>query len=331
MNKSSMLGPWIRRFLIEHLVAERNLAINTQKSYRDMLILLLPYLATKVDKRIDRLTVDDLSPQMVRLFLAHMEEQRNCAVSTRNQRLGGIHALARFIGEHAPEYVDWWAQIHLIPIKRTSQPQISYLSKAEMDALLAASDVPTTQGHREHALLLFMFNSGARASEAAQLRIGDIDWYTRSVSITGKGNKQRRCPLWQSTLDELRLQTEGRATSEPVFLNRFRQTMTRSGIHALVKRCAARACAKAPSMAGKSVHPHSIRHTTASLLLQAGVDINTIRGWLGHVSLTTTNIYAEINMETKARALAACEVESDTEGQKHWRNQPDLMAFLRTL
>ena len=184
-------------------------------------------------------------------------------------------------------------------------------------------------------MLLFMFNSGARASEAAQLRIGDIDWHTRSVSITGKGSKQRRCPLWQSTLDELRSQTEGRATPEPVFLNRFRQTITRSGIHALVKRCAARACTMAPSMVGKNVHPHVIRHTTASLLLQAGVDINTIRGWLGHVLLTTTNIYAEIyaeiNLETKARTLAACEVEGYAGEQKHWRDQPDLMAFLRTL
>jgi integrase/recombinase XerD len=331
MNKSSLLGPWVRRFLIEHLVAERNLAINTQKSYRDMLILLLPYLAAKVDKRIDRLTVDDLSPQMVRLFLTHMEEQRHCAVRTRNQRLGGIHAFARFIGEHAPEYVDWWSQIHLIPFKRTGQPEISYLNKPEMDALLAASDVPTALGRREHALLLFMFNSGARVSEAAQLRIGDVDWHTRSVSILGKGNKQRRCPLWQSTLDGLRLQTEGRAAYEPVFLNRFHQAMTRSGIHALVKRCAARAAASAPSMASKNVHPHVIRHTTASLLLQAGVDINTIRGWLGHVSLETTNIYAEINLETKARALAACEVERESGEQKHWRDQPDLMAFLRTL
>lgn len=331
MNKSSLLGPWIQRFLIEHLVAERNLAINTQKSYRDMLILLLPYLATKVDKRIDRLTVDDLSPQRVRLFLTHMEEQRHCTVSTRNQRLGGIHALARFIGEHAPEYVHWWAQVHLIPFKRTRQTEITYLNKSEMDALLAASDAPTAQGRREHALLLFMFNSGARASEVGQLKIADIDWHTRSVRIIGKGNKHRRCPLWRSTLAELRLQIEGRAASEPVFLNRFRQAMTRSGIHALVKRCATRAVALVPSMAGKNVHPHVIRHTTASLLLQAGVDINTIRGWLGHVSLTTTNIYAEINLETKARALAACEVKGDAGEQKHWRERPDLMAFLRTL
>lgn len=331
MNKSSLLGPWIRRFLIEHLAVERNLAINTQKSYRDMLIVLLPYLADKVNKRIDRLTVEDLSPKMVRMFLTHMEEQRHCAVSTRNQRLGGIHSLARFIGEHAPEYIDWWGQIHLIPVKRTSQPGVTYLDRQEMDALLAAPDEQSAQGHREHALLLFMFNSGARASEVAQLRIADIDWHTRSVSIIGKGNKQRRCPLWKSTLDALRSQTNGRAAAEPVFLNRFHQVMTRSGIHALVKRCAARACAQVPSMVGKNVHPHVIRHTTASLLLQAGVDINTIRGWLGHVSLVTTNIYAEINLETKARALAVCEVESDAGEQKHWRDQPDLMAFLRAL
>lgn len=242
MNNSSLLGPWIRRFLIEYLVGERNLAINTQKSYRDMLMLLLPYLAAKVDKRIDRLSVDDLSAQMVRLFLTHMEEQRHCMVSTRNQRLGGIHALARFIGEHAPEYVEWWAQIHLIPVKRTSRPEISYLSRQEMDALLAASDMNTAQGQREHALLLFMFNSGARASEAAQLRIGDIDWHTRSASIVGKGNKHRRCPLWKSTIEALRSQTEGRAAAEPVFLNRFHQTMTRSGIHALGPRRSMRTC-----------------------------------------------------------------------------------------
>lgn len=326
-----MLGPWVHRFLIEHLVVERNLAINTQKSYRDALILLFPYLATTVGKRIDQLTIEDLSPEMVRRFLTHLEEQRNCSISTRNQRLSGIHSLARFIGEHAPEYIDWWTQIHSIPIKRTSHPQISYLDKSEMDALLTASDVPTAQGRREHALLLFLYNSGARASEATQLKIGDIDWHTQSVTITGKGSKQRRCPLWKSTLGELRAQTDGRPNSGLVFLNRFNQPMTRSGIHALVKRCASRACTVQPSLVGKNVHPHVIRHTTASLLLQAGVDINTIRGWLGHVSLTTTNIYAEINLQTKARALAACEVEGDASGGQHWRDQPNLMEILRTL
>ena len=142
MTNSTLLGPWVRRFLLEHLVAERNLAVNTQKSYRDMLTLLLPFVASKIRKPIDRLTVDDLSPQIVRLFLSHMEQQRNCLTSTRNQRLGGIHALARFIAEHSPEHIDWCAQIRLIPFKKTSQPAITYLDKPEMDAVVGSPRRP---------------------------------------------------------------------------------------------------------------------------------------------------------------------------------------------
>ena len=331
MTNSPLLGPWIRRFLLEHLVVDRNLAVNTQKSYRDMLTLLLPYVVAKIRKPIDRLTVDDLSPQVIRWFLGHMEQHRNCTISTRNQRLGAIHALARFIGEHSPEHIDWCAQIRLIPFKKTSQPFITYLEKPEMDALLAAPDEHTAQGHREYALLLFLYNSGARVSEAAQLKIEDVDWYSQCVRIVGKGGKQRRCPLWNSTLSQLRDLAGKRGAAESMFLNRCHQPMTRSGIHALVKRCATRACAQAPSLKSKKVSPHVIRHTTASHLLHAGVDINTIRGWLGHVSINTTNIYAETDLETKARALATCAVADKTATIKHWRNRPGLMEFLHTL
>lgn len=331
MTNSTLLGTWIRRFLLEHLVAERNLALNTQKSYRDMLMKLLPYLAEKSAKSIDRLIIDDLSAQNVRLFLSSVEES-GCSISTRNQRLAGIHALTRFIGEHNPEYVEWCSQIRLVPFKKTSNPEITYLDKSEMNALLAAHDKQSAQGEREYALLLFLYNSGARASEAARLKISDIDWYSKCVNIVGKGNKERRCPLWESTLTQLRLLTDKRTIEQPVFLNRCCQPMTRSGIYTLVKRCATRACIQAPSLHEKTVSPHVIRHTTASHLLQAGVDINTIRGWLGHVSLRTTNIYAEIDLATKARALAACTINDD-EGKKRkrWRDQPDLLEFLRNL
>ena len=264
MTNSALLGPWVRRFLLEHLVAERNLAVNTQKSYRDMLMLLLPFVTSKTRKQIDRLSVDDLSPQIVRLFLTHIEQQRHCTTSTRNQRLASIHALARFIAEHCPEHIDWCAQVCLIPFKKTSQPAITYLDKSEMTALLAAPDLHTAQGHREYALLLFLYNSGVRASEAAQLRLGDIDGYSQCVRIIGKGGKQRRCPLWNSTLEQLRDLAGNRESSEAVFLNRCHQPMTRSGIYALVTRCAARAYALAPSLRRKKVSPHVIRHTTAS-------------------------------------------------------------------
>jgi integrase/recombinase XerD len=199
MNDAVLLGPWVRRFLLEHLVVERNLAVNTKKSYRDMLMLLLPYVAGKLKKPIDRLTVTDLSAQIVRLFLTHVEQQRGCTVATRNQRLGGIHALARFIGEHSPEHIEWSGQVRLIPFKRTSQPSITYLDRQEMDALLAAHDEHKAQGRREQGLLLFLYNSGARASETAQLKIKDIDWHAQCVRIVGKGNNYDDLAIMRSS------------------------------------------------------------------------------------------------------------------------------------
>lgn len=331
MTNATLFGPWIRRFLLEHIVGERNLSINTQRSYRDMLLQLLPFVATQIRKPIERLTVSDVSAKRIRLFLNQIELTRRCSPRTRNQRLSAIHALARFVGEHAPEHIEWCAQVRLIPFKKTMEPAITCLDRLEMHALLAAPARSTAQGERDYALLLFLYNSGARVSEAAGLTIADIDWHARSVRILGKGNRSRTCPLWPATLDVLRPLATGRASTEPVFLNRNGHSITRSGIHALVKRYAVRARANAPSLANKVVGPHVIRHSTASHLLRAGVDINTIRGWLGHVSLDTTNIYAEIDLDTKARALAACSITDDRACRNPSRKPLSLMQFLQRL
>ncbi len=296
-----------------------------------MLTQLLPFVANKITKPIDRLAVTDLSAHRVRLFLTHLESTRGCGSSTRNQRLGGIHALARFIGEHSPEHLEWCGQIRLIPFKKAMQPAITCLDREEMKALLDAPAKSTAQGQREHALLLFLYNSGARASEAANLAIRDLDWHARSVQLLGKGGKMRTCPLWPATLGVLRGVVGERGPTQRVFLNRSGQPVTRSGIHTLVKRSAAKARATAPSLAEKTVGPHVIRHSTASHLLRAGVDINTIRGWLGHVSLNTTNIYAEIDLETKSKALAACAVQESGPSRKPWSQRPALMKFLQAL
>ena len=329
MINRTLLGPWVRRFLLEHLVGERNLSINTQRSYRDMLTLLLPYVARRLKKSVDRLAVTDLSPKLIRQFLTHLEQDRHCGHRTRNQRLGGLHAFARFVGEHSPEHVQWCAQIRLIPFKRTGQPGITYLDKDEMDALLAAPDRRSAQGQRDYTLLLFLYNSGARASEAAELKIEDVDSHALAVRIIGKGRKQRVCPLWPATIEQLRARSTNRAPHEAMFLNRRGQPITRFGVHAMVERYAKSAFSIAPSLVAKNVGPHVIRHTSACHLLRSGVDINTIRGWLGHVSLNTTNIYAEIDLETKAKALATCAPAEETKTK--WRNQPELMAFLRKL
>lgn len=330
MTTKSLIATWVRRFLLEHVVAERNLSRNTQASYRDALALLLPFAAKQRGRVVDQLEVEDLSPAIVRLFLAHLEDERHCSVSTRNQRLAAIHAFARFVGTRSPEHLAWCAQLTAIPFKKAAKATLPYLDKREMDAILAAPDRRASQGPRDHALLLFLYNSGARADEAARLTVADLDLgRSPAVKILGKGNKTRLCPLWTSTASTLRTLVAGRSGQDPVFLNRRREGMTRFGIYTLVKRCAAQAALRVPSIGTKRVSPHVIRHTTAVHLLRAGVDINTIRAWLGHVSVDTTNVYAEVDLEMKAKALSKCSIP-DTP-RRSWHKQPRLMAFLRTL
>lgn len=331
MTKSNILGTWVKRFLLDYLITERNLSINTRSSYRDMIILLLHYLSSHLKKSVDRLLITDISAELIRAFLSFLEQKRGCSIATRNQRLGAIHALARFIGESNPEYVEWCSQICLIPFKKTVQPGITYLEKTEMDAILNSPDRNSPQGQRDYSLLLFLYNSGVRASEAANLKIADIDWYTSSVHIIGKCNKRRTCPLWPVTIQQLKLMSENREAEKHVFLNRYHKPITRFGIYTLVERHALKATSQCPSLSTKRVSPHVIRHTTASHLLRAGVDINTIRAWLGHVSLNTTNIYAETDLETKAKALASCEPDRKDRREKPWRDQTDLMTFLQSL
>lgn len=336
MIDSGLLGPWVRRFLLEYLVGERNLARNTQQSYRDTLRFLLPFAARCVRKPVDRLGIEDLSADHVRAFLRDLEEQRECGVATRNQRLAAIRSLAHFIGCHSPEHVRWCGAIRTIPFKKAPRPLVSYLDKKEMEAILAAPDVHTAQGRRDHAVLLFLYNAGARADEAAHVLIADLQLAhtpsrgSSSVLIRGKGNKLRRCPLWDRTVSELTSLATGRGSEEHVFVNRRGQPLTRFGIHTLVERHAAKAAVGMPSVAEKRVSPHTIRHTTAMHLLRAGVDINTIRAWLGHTSLSTTNVYAEADLEMKATALANCEIEAGPP-HKPWRESVGLMEFLRTL
>ena len=336
MDNQDFLSPWIKQFLLEYLINVKNLSRNTQQSYRDTFRLYLPYVAKQVGKPIDRLTVGDISPDGLKKFLLNIESKRKCSLATRNQRLAAIHAFAQFVGLNSPEHVEWCRQIRLIPFKKAPRSLITYLEKNEMDALLNAPDRSTEQGKRDYALLLFLYNTGTRADEAAQLKIKDLDiaYNTKKdfsvVLIRGKGDKLRRCPLWKDTVNELTTLIEKRGQDEHVFLNRCKEPITRYGIHTMVRRHVAKLLPKFPSLQKKRVSPHTIRHTTATHLLHAGVDINTIRAWLGHVSINTTNIYVEVDLEMKAKALACCEVASK-KTKKHWRNDKKLMDFLDSL
>ena len=331
MSDPQTLGPWLRRFLTEYIVTERNLARNTQKSYRDTFALLLPFVGARTRKPIDRLAVHDLTAQRVLLFLAHLEDDRGCSVQTRNQRLTAIRAFARFVASRDPGHLEWSGNIRAIALKKATPQPIGWLSKTEMKAVLEVPDRKTPRGRIEHALLLFLYNTGARVSEATELVAGDLkigrnDGGHALVTIRGKGGKRRQCPLWPRTERVLAELVQARTAGDAVFLSRQRRPYTRFGIYRLVERCAARV----PSLAGTTITPHMIRHTSACHLLQAGVDLNTIRAWLGHASLDTTNIYAEIDLEMKERAMALCDA-AEPGPSRPWKENKGLMAFLGTL
>lgn len=325
------LGSWLRRFLSEYIVTERNLARNTQKSYRDTFNLLLPFVSRKLRKPVDRLAVRDLTSVIVLQFLAHIEAARGCSAQTRNQRLAAIRSLARFVASRDVAHVEWCGQMRSIASKKAAQQPVGWLSKAEMEAMLKASRQKTSRSEIEHALLLFLYNTGARVSEVTEMKVGDLqigrDGGRHALAtLHGKGGKTRQCPLWPETDRVLARLVDGRAADEPVFLSRLQGPFTRFGVYWLVERCAARV----PALAGRSVTPHVIRHTTACHLVRAGVDINTVRAWLGHVSINTTNIYAEIDLTLKANAVALCEIAQPRRGRP-WKEDKDLMAFLRSL
>ena len=174
MSEIRTLGPWLERFFLEHVITERNLAINTRKSYRDTFELFLPFVCTKLKKPDDRLLVRDITSSLVLQFLAHLEEDRGCSAQTRNQRLTAIRAFARFVGSRDPAHVAWCGHIRAIPSKKSTPQPIGYLTKAEIDAMLEVPDRKTLRGRTEYALLQFLYNTGARVSEATQLKVGDL-------------------------------------------------------------------------------------------------------------------------------------------------------------
>lgn len=335
MRDIQTLGPWLRRFFEEYLVTERNLARNTQLSYRDTFKLLLDFAVDRLRKPVERLAVRDISAELALAFLAHLEDHRGCSPQTRNQRLTALRTFARFVGSRSPNHVEWCGQVRALSFKKATPQPVQYLEKSEIDALLDAPGCDTPRGRRESLLLLFLYNTGARADEAAHVRVGDLQLRegtkeTALVTLRGKRGKQRQCPLWPRTASGLSELVAKRPDEDFVFLNRRGQPITRFGIGRMVGRNADAATARVPSLSRKNVTPHVIRHSTATHLLRAGVDLNTIRAWLGHVRLDTTNIYAEIDFEAKAKAIALCD-QAEPQGAPTWKRDANIMVFLRNI
>ena len=305
------LAHHLQPFFQTYLLQQRELSLHTVKSYRDTFKLLVFYLQSR-GHPIRALRVTDLNPATILDFLQHLEDSTggrgNCA-QTRNQRLAAIQSFFKYVSLHSPGIERHAKRIAAIPRKRTTQKAVEFLNRKELETLLAQPRTDTPDGIRDLALLTFLYNTGARASEAADARLSWFDFHNRLVTILGKGRKQRMTPLWPSTVHLLQLYSKQyrrkpkNGSNDFFFINQRALPFTRFGIRAVVKRHLKTAAKKCTSIASKHLSTHSLRHTTAVHLLESRVDPNVIKAWLGHASLQSTSHYLDTDLNTKRKIL----------------------------
>jgi site-specific recombinase XerD len=339
MKETDKIAPFLTRFFQEELMAGRNLSPNTILSYRDALKLFLLFMQSQTKKSCTNLSLHDITPTQTRLFLNSLEQERGNSIRSRNHRLAALRSFFKYVARTEPRYAEICRQITLVPIKKASRRPVDYLEMDEIQEIFSQIDRAQPNGLRDHALLLFLYNAGARVEEASQLR---FSWLTLTkpykANILGKGRRWRVCPLWTVTGEAFRALLAARvihSNEEHVFLNRFGSPLSRHGIFNIVRKYTERASAKMPRLSQKRISPHTIRHSTAMHMLQAGIDLNSIRNWLGHASLETTHQYAQINLEMKTKVMERCEssFSKAIPGAilPSWKANKDILAWLQSL
>lgn len=324
------LGELLGRFFGEWMVGQGKKSPRTVSSYRDTWRLYLGFLAESHGIRVPAVTVEMVNADTVLDFLDHIAEARGCCTSTRNQRLAAIRSFSRFVVVKEPAYMAQFQRILSIPTIKPTRKSPGYLTKDEMTAVLEAPDRSTPQGRRDHTLLLFMYNTGARVSETVGFCMEDL--MRSSVLIRGKGSTERTVPVWGETSEALKALAEeaGRDRGEPLFANLRGEPLTRHGVAYILRKAAAEASSACPTIDCDKCTPHVIRHTTAMHLLQSGVDINLIRMWLGHVGLRTVHVYAESDVDMMRDALQMGGIIK-SEGPYSWSPDEETEYFLSTL
>lgn len=335
------LGRELVRFFEEFLPGQRGLSPNTVRSYRDVMLLLLQFTAADAKRPVDRLQVSDLTAERVAAFLNHLQSERSNGIATRNARLGAIHVFARFLAARMPEALGTLQRVIAVPYKRGAREvPIEYLERAEIEAVLQSIDRSNALGRRDYALFALMFNTGARVQEALDLRRRDVRLDAPpQVRLHGKGNKVRLCPIWPVTakllrafIDELPV-SDGDPADALLFTNARGRPLTRFGVRYLLRRYVAAAAEAEPSLRDKSIHPHSLRHSTAIALLKSGVDFATISQWLGHAGLNTTMRYARADIDLKRQAIAQVfpDALAPPRGGRFQPDGRDLVGWLRKM
>ena len=322
----------LQDFFLQRLVVQRGASAHTIASYRDTFELYLGYAEQRTKRSPSALTLEDFDAPMVLDFLDHLETERGNSSRTRNLRLTAIRSFLRYASVRQPTSLPIAQRVLAIPTKRFDRPALCFLSRQEVQALLEAPDCSTWSGQRDAVLFSVLYNTGARVSEITGLRVADV-LLDRAAALLlhGKGRKERIVPLWKSTAKRLRawLPRIDRSPEAPVFPNRAGQRLSRSGVEHRLRVACSQAARLCPSLDAKRISPHTLRHTTAMHLLQAGVDITVIALWLGHESTETTHLYLEADLKMKEAALKR--IEDPALAPVRFQAPDRLLAFLEAL
>lgn len=332
--KSTSFALLLHAFFHEWMGKQRNLSRHTVCSYRDTWKLFLRFASERKRRQIAQLSLADLQAGEVLAFLEHLEKNRKVSIGTRNCRLAAVHSFFAFVAHREPLAIMQCTEIACIPVKKTSRPAMCYLDAEEITAILREPDRSSLEGQRDHALLAFLYNTGARIQEALDVCPQAIRFESPAqVELLGKGRKSRICPLWPETVDVLKalLKRRPRADNEPIFVNRYGQPLGAAGVRFKLKQYVQAAARNIPALARKRVTPHTWRHSVGVQLVAAGVDVTVIRNWLGHVRLDTTNHYARANLETKRKALDQVDPSTKPDKPPRWRRNPEILTWLDSL
>jgi site-specific recombinase XerD len=332
--KSNSLALLLHAFFHEWMGKQKNLSRHTVCSYRDTWKLFLRFASERKRREITKLSLSDLQASEVLAFLDHLEKDRKVSIGTRNCRLAAIHSFFSFVAYREPLAIAQCTEIARIPVKKRSRPIMCYMDANEIAAILREPDRSSLGGQRDHALLAFLYNTGARIQEALDVCPRAIRFESPAqVELLGKGRKSRICPLWPETVDVLKalLRRQPRADDEPIFVNRYGQRLGAAGVRFKLKQYVQAATRQVPSLATKRVTPHTWRHSVGVQLVAAGVDVTVIRDWLGHARLDTTNHYARANLETKRKALEQVDPSTKPGRPPRWKRNPELLAWLDSL
>ena len=329
-----LLAKFIKRFLSHYLPLQKGLAANTILAYRDSIKLLICYTADRLNKSVEDLCVEQIDQSLVLDYLDYLEKSRGCTTRTRNARLAAIRTLFGFIAREEPSLLLHCQSIRTIPLKRAQHKTVGYLEENEMQAMLDSVEMTSRTGMRDNALILLLYNTGARVSEIVNLKETDLRLNSNGhINILGKGNKFRSCPLWPETVDALKAYLTQRTPKDPLmqqlFLNANGSPITRFGIRYVIDKYTTAARKSCPSIQNKTISTHTIRHTTAMHLLRAGNDINMVGYWLGHVDTNTTHIYVEIDMDMKRKMLGKTKAPA-IKKTLPWQ-KPDILEWLENV